>query len=116
MQDAMNATVPSRAPALDRVVSRPDRGIRTLAIRRYARPSPATHQEFGFIDISVTLRCEGRSYTGGELRWNPGVSIAVGLVMIALSFLVPGATRDLIFRVLGVMAIVAGSVMWVTRR
>jgi hypothetical protein len=50
------------------------------------------------------------------LRWNPAVSIAVGVVMVAISFLVPGTTRDLILRVAGVLAILAGAIIWLARR
>lgn len=47
---------------------------------------------------------------------NPAVSIAVGVVLLAIGFLVPGTTRDVILRVAGVLAILAGAVMWVARR
>lgn len=50
------------------------------------------------------------------MRQNPVLSIVVGVVLLAISFLFPGATRDLILRVVGVLAILAGVIMWVTRR
>jgi len=49
-------------------------------------------------------------------RWNPAASIALGLVLLAIGFLLPGTTRDLILRVVGVLAILAGAVMWVAQR
>jgi hypothetical protein len=51
-----------------------------------------------------------------NFRWNPLVSLAVAVVLLALSFLVPGATRDLILRVAGVLALLAGAAMWVHGR
>ena len=50
------------------------------------------------------------------MRLNPVISIAIGVVLLVLGFVVPGATRDLIFRVLGVLAILTGVVAWLTRR
>jgi hypothetical protein len=47
---------------------------------------------------------------------SPAVSIAVGVVMLAIGFVVPGTTREVILRVAGVLAILAGAVMWVTGR
>ncbi|HEV2476811.1 MAG TPA: hypothetical protein VGX22_09735 [Candidatus Dormibacteraeota bacterium] len=47
---------------------------------------------------------------------NPALSIAVGIVLLAIGFIVPGTTRDVILRVAGVLAIVAGAAMWVTSR
>lgn len=47
---------------------------------------------------------------------NPYIAIAVGIVMLVISFLVPGETRDLILRVVGVLAILAGAGMWVMGR
>jgi hypothetical protein len=47
---------------------------------------------------------------------NPAVAFAVGVVMLAIGFLVPGTTREVIFRVAGVLAILAGAIMWAARR
>ena len=47
---------------------------------------------------------------------NPFVAIGVGAVLLVISFLLPGATRDLILRIVGVLAILAGIGMWLTRR
>ncbi|HKW08001.1 MAG TPA: hypothetical protein VJS19_10590 [Candidatus Dormibacteraeota bacterium] len=47
---------------------------------------------------------------------NPYVAIAVGIVMLVISFLVPGETRDLILRVAGALAIVLGVGMFVMGR
>jgi hypothetical protein len=47
---------------------------------------------------------------------NPIVSIAVGVLLLAIGFVVPGTTRELILRAAGVLAILAGAVMWVARR
>jgi uncharacterized membrane protein HdeD (DUF308 family) len=47
---------------------------------------------------------------------NPAVAIVVGVVMLALGFLVPGTTRDVILRLAGVLAILTGTIMWVARR
>lgn len=47
---------------------------------------------------------------------NPALSIAVGIVLLAIGFIVPGTTRDVILRVAGVLALVAGAAMWVTSR
>jgi len=55
-------------------------------------------------------------YTHDRLRSNPAVSIAVGVVMLVIGFLVPGTTREVILRVAGVLAILAGAIMWVARR
>ena len=55
-------------------------------------------------------------YTHNNLRLNPAVSIAVGVVMLVIGFVVPGTTRDVILRVAGVLAILAGAVMLVARR
>ncbi|HET9781619.1 MAG TPA: hypothetical protein VFR33_07545 [Candidatus Dormibacteraeota bacterium] len=44
------------------------------------------------------------------------ISIAIGVVLLVLGFVIPGSTRDLIFRVLGVLAILAGVATWVMRR
>ncbi|HEV3309124.1 MAG TPA: hypothetical protein VG815_01190 [Chloroflexota bacterium] len=49
-------------------------------------------------------------------RRNPALAIALGIVLLALGFLVPGTTRDLILRVAGVLALLAGAAMWVTSR
>jgi len=37
-------------------------------------------------------------------------------VLLALGILLPGATREVILRVAGVLAILAGAIMWVTQR
>lgn len=50
------------------------------------------------------------------LSRNPALSIAVGIVLLAISVAVPGTTRDLILRVAGVLAILAGAGMWVASR
>jgi len=50
------------------------------------------------------------------LRWNPALSIAVGVVMLAIGFTVPGTTREVILRTAGALAILAGVAMWVTQR
>lgn len=46
------------------------------------------------------------------MRRNPVISVALGVVLIAISFLLPGATREVILRVAGVLAILAGALMW----
>jgi hypothetical protein len=50
------------------------------------------------------------------LRSNPFLSIGLGIVLLVISFLVGGTTRDLILRVAGVLFILAGGVIWVMRR
>ncbi len=50
------------------------------------------------------------------LRTNPLVAIGVGVVLLGLSLVVPGTTRDLILRVAGALALVAGAVMWEASR
>lgn len=50
------------------------------------------------------------------LRRNPLLAVGLGIALLALSLVVPGTTRDLILRVAGVLAIVAGAVMWVGSR
>jgi len=57
-----------------------------------------------------------RGYTDARLRWNPALSIAVGVVMLAIGFTVPGTTREVILRAAGALAILAGVAMWVTQR
>jgi len=47
---------------------------------------------------------------------NPIVAIAVGIVLLAIGFVVPGTTRDTVLRVAGVLALLAGGVMLVARR
>ena len=47
---------------------------------------------------------------------NPVVAFAVGVVLLAIGFLVPGTTRELILRVAGILAISAGAIMLVARR
>lgn len=49
-------------------------------------------------------------------RQNPGLAIGLGILLLALSFIVGGATRDLILRVAGIAAILAGGAMWVASR
>ena len=44
------------------------------------------------------------------------MSVAVGVVMLAISFFLPGSTRDTILRIAGGLAILAGAIMWVTGR
>jgi len=46
------------------------------------------------------------------LRRNPAVAFAVGVALLAIGFLVPGTTREVILRVAGILAILAGGVMW----
>jgi len=50
------------------------------------------------------------------LRTNPILPIALGVVLLAISFLVRGDTRDLLLRAAGIVAIVAGAVMWSMKR
>ena len=50
------------------------------------------------------------------LRTNPVLAIGLGILMLALSFLVGGATRDLILRVAGVLAILAGAIIFIAQR
>ena len=51
------------------------------------------------------------------LRLNPLASIGLGVLLIVLSIVIPGPTRDLILRLVGGLAILAGVVGWfVTRR
>ena len=57
-----------------------------------------------------------RGYTDSMLRRNPAVAFAVGVVLLAIGFLVPGTTRELILRVAGVLAILAGAAMWAVAR
>jgi hypothetical protein len=47
---------------------------------------------------------------------NPALSIGLGVLLIAISFVVPGTTRDAILRVVGVVAILAGAGIWLARR
>lgn len=47
---------------------------------------------------------------------NPVLAIGVGVLLLALGFLLPGATRELILRVVGGLAILAGVAMWVAGR
>ena len=61
-------------------------------------------------------RNQGHRYTAGRLGRNPVVAIAVGVVLLAIGFVVPGTTRDTVLRVAGVLAILAGGVMLVARR
>ena len=49
-------------------------------------------------------------------RRNPGLAIGLGILLLAIGFIVPGTTRDLILRVAGVVAILAGGAMWVASR
>jgi len=49
-------------------------------------------------------------------RRNPTVAFAAGVVLLAIGFLVPGTTREVILRVAGVLAILAGAMMWVAAR
>ena len=55
-------------------------------------------------------------YHGDVSRRNPALAIVVGIVLLAIGFVVPGATRDLILRVAGVLALLAGAAMWVASR
>jgi hypothetical protein len=57
-----------------------------------------------------------RGYHDDVSRRNPALSIAVGIVLLAIGFVVPGTTRDLILRVAGVLALLAGAAMWVASR
>lgn len=50
------------------------------------------------------------------MRPNPLYAVGLGVVLLVISFLVGGETRDLSLRVAGVLAIVAGAVMWMARR
>ncbi len=54
--------------------------------------------------------------TWRRLRRNPALAIVVGLVLLVMSFVLPGATRDLIFRVAGGLAILGGVGMWLAAR
>jgi len=56
-----------------------------------------------------------RGYTGKMPRRNPVLAIAVGVVLLALGLFLPGATRDLVLRVVGGLAILAGAIMWFAR-
>jgi hypothetical protein len=47
---------------------------------------------------------------------NPLLAIGLGVVLVVISFLVGGATRDLLLRVAGVVAILIGVVTFVFRR
>ncbi|HVH64043.1 MAG TPA: hypothetical protein VNA65_10640 [Candidatus Dormibacteraeota bacterium] len=47
---------------------------------------------------------------------NPALAIGLGIVLLVIGFVVPGATRELILRVAGVLALLAGAVTWVTSR
>lgn len=49
-------------------------------------------------------------------RTNPVLFIALGVVLLGIGFVVPGTTRDAILRVAGVLAILLGAGIWVTRR
>lgn len=49
-------------------------------------------------------------------RRNPALPIALGILLLALGFIVPGPTRELILRVAGVLALLAGGAMWVASR
>ena len=49
-------------------------------------------------------------------RQNPALAIGLGILLLAISFIVPGTTRDLILRVVGVVAILAGGAMWLASR
>ena len=49
-------------------------------------------------------------------RINPALAIALGVLLVAIAFVVPGSTRDLILRIAGGAFIVAGAVVWVVRR
>lgn len=60
------------------------------------------------------MACHG--YHDDVAGRNPALSIAVGIVLLAIGFIVPGTTREVILRVAGVLAIVAGAAMWVTSR
>ena len=51
-----------------------------------------------------------------EVARNPYAAIALGVVLLVISFVVPGGTRDLILRIAGVLAILAGAVMWAISR
>lgn len=50
------------------------------------------------------------------MRRNPAIAFAAGIVMLAIGFVVPGSTRELILRVAGGLAILAGAVMLVAQR
>ena len=58
----------------------------------------------------------GPGYHDSVSRRNPAAAIALGIVLLAAGFLIPGATRELIFRVAGVLAVLAGAAMWVASR
>ena len=49
-------------------------------------------------------------------RINPALAIALGVLLVAIAFVVPGSTRDLILRIAGGAFIVAGAVVWVVAR
>lgn len=47
---------------------------------------------------------------------NPLLAVVLGVVLLVISFVVPGGTRDLILRIAGAVAIVAGAGIWLARR
>jgi hypothetical protein len=49
-------------------------------------------------------------------RRTPVLALAAGVVLLALGLVLPGATRELILRVGGGLAILAGAVMLVAGR
>ena len=49
-------------------------------------------------------------------RRNPAIAFVVGVALLLISFVVSGTTRDLILRVAGVLAILAGAAMWLAWR
>jgi hypothetical protein len=57
-----------------------------------------------------------RGYDDEVSRRNPALTIALGIVLLALGFIMPGTIRDLILRVAGVLALLAGAGMWVALR
>ena len=49
-------------------------------------------------------------------RRSPALAVGLGIVLLALGFIVPGTSRDLILRVVGGLALLAGGAMWVASR
>ena len=53
---------------------------------------------------------------GDVSRRNPALPIALGILLLVLGFIVPGPTRELILRVAGALALLAGVAMWAASR
>ncbi len=56
------------------------------------------------------------SYDHHLMGRNPLLAVGLGVVLLVISFVVPGGTRDLILRIAGGVAIVAGGGTWLARR